>query len=180
MDICTLIQSADYEHCRKVSEISGKVAEYMGFSKDESKLTGQAALFHDVGKSRIPRELLDKPGALTAPEYEIVKQHAHLGGEMILDIIKVLTAAYKLAVNHHERLDGSGYRGLTADEIPVRERIVAAVDVFDALLAKRPYKRPWALPDVLSYFDRRAGREFDRDVVAVLTERADSLAALYR
>ncbi len=180
MDLCTLTSLADTGHSRKVSEISGLVAGFMGYSRDESELIGKAALYHDVGKSRVPREFLDKAGPLTEQEYEAVKQHARLGGEMILGLIRILCAAYMMAVNHHERLDGSGYRGLTAEKISVRERIVAAVDVFDALLSKRAYKKAFPLPDVLSFLGDRAGREFDKDVVMVLTERANTFAALYR
>ncbi len=108
MDLCTLTSLADTGHSRKVSEISGLVAGFMGYSRDESELIGKAALYHDVGKSRVPREFLDKAGPLTEQEYETVKQHARLGGEMILGLIRILCAAYMMAVNHHERLDGSG------------------------------------------------------------------------
>ena len=169
-----------YEHSRKVSQISGMLARRAGFSPREADIIEQAAAFHDVGKSCVPDSILQKNGALTPEEYEIVKTHTALGAWQISDALRVLTAADTMAAFHHERLDGKGYPyGLGGNEIHPYARLVAVADVFDALLSKRAYKNAWSLDDVCGYMRQNAGTQFDSEYVELLLSLTDTVAALY-
>ena len=180
MNLQNLVILTHYEHSRKVSQISGMLAKRAGFSSWEADIIEQAAAFHDVGKSYVPESILQKNGALTPEEYEIVKTHAVLGAQRISDALRILTAANTMAALHHERPDGKGYPyGLGANEIHPYARLVAVVDVFDALLSKRAYKNPWQLKDVCDYMQQNAGTQFDREYVQLLLSLVDTVAALY-
>jgi HD-GYP domain-containing protein (c-di-GMP phosphodiesterase class II) len=171
----------DNEHSRKVSTISGIVARYAGYPPDATMLIRRASLFHDFGKTAISQEILSKPSKLTAREFEIVKTHTQLGSQKITDAIRILTAAKMIAEQHHEKINGSGYLGLHGNEISPCARIVAVADVFDALISKdRPYKPPWALKDVIRYFENYSGELFDAKLVSVLLKHVDEIAGLYR
>ena len=180
MDLHTLIKLTDYEHSRKVSQISALLAEIMGYSRTEVEIIKEAALYHDIGKIDIAPEILNKPGALTSQEFDIVKKHTQLGCEKIKDAICGLIVAYWAAKNHHERLDGSGYQGLTADEIHPFIRLISAVDVLDALVSRRAYKQCWGMNDALAYLQKQAGVLFDKEVVSALMAHSDDVEALYR
>lgn len=170
-----------YDHSRKVSQISGMLAKSAGFSPCEAGIIEQAAAFHDVGKNCVPQSILQKNGALTPEEYEIVKTHTALGAQQISDALRILVAADTMAAFHHERLDGKGYPyGLGGKEIHPYARLVAVADVFDALLSKRSYKSPWQLGDVCGYMRQNAGTQFDREYVELLLGLIDTVAALYK
>ena len=138
-------------------------------------MIGTAAILHDVGKVATPDHILLKPGKHTPEEREVMKEHAR-HGELILEKAAALISgesylAYgaQIAGGHHECFDGSGYpRGLSGQEIPLAARIVAAVDVFDALIHRRPYKDPWPLDQALAYMRAGAGSQFDPDVLGAL------------
>jgi len=169
-----------YEHSRKVSQISGMLARRAGFSLSEADIIEQAAAFHDIGKSCVPGSILQKNGALTPEEYEIVKTHTALGARQISDALRVLTAADTIAAFHHERPDGKGYPyGLGGNEIHPYARLVAVADVYDALLSKRAYKSAWQLKDVCDYMRRNAGTQFDKEYVELLIDLIDTVAAIY-
>jgi putative two-component system response regulator len=128
------------------------------------------SVIHDVGKIGIPDRILGKEGPLTAEEYEIIKQHAAIGRK-ILETVSLPEAARRSLANHHERMDGSGYpRGLRGEEIDIASRIIAAADVFDAIISDRPYSRPWSLDDACQHMNDGSGRQFDEDVIRVLLE----------
>ena len=169
-----------YEHSRKVSQISGMLAKHAGFSPAEIKIIEQAAAFHDLGKCGLPMYVLQKNGALTQGEYEIIKTHTTIGASRIYEIIKVLIAAEYIAAGHHERCDGKGYpNGLTGDETHPLARLVGVVDVLDALLANRSYKQPWRLEDACRYIEQNSGKQFDSKYVRLLLEIIDRIAPLY-
>ncbi|WP_137938377.1 DUF3369 domain-containing protein [Chitinivorax sp. B] len=138
-------------------------------------MVGIASILHDVGKVGTPDSILLKPARHTAEERVIMEEHAHIGevvlaraAEMV-DGISYLTFGAQIAGHHHEHIDGNGYpRGLKRHEIPLAARIVAVVDVFDALLHRRPYKDPWPLEEVMTYIRERNGKQFDPDVVDAL------------
>lgn len=114
---------------------------------------------HDVGKVGIPDAVLNKPGALTSEEFEVMKTHASLGYEMLKHSNKqVLHAAAIIAQQHHEKYDGKGYPlGLKGDEIHIYGRITAIADVFDALCSDRVYKKKWELDRVLELLSNDVG-----------------------
>lgn len=180
MNLQAFINKTDFAHSRKVSELSGLLAGYMGYSGSEAEIIEQAALFHDIGKCDIPPEILGKPGGLTSQEFEIVKTHTLLGGERIKEALQILFAAYLVANNHHEKLDGTGYNGLLSDKIHPYAKLVSVADVFDALASKRAYKDAWSIDDVFGYLKNQSGTQFDVEIVAILLAHKNEVAALYR
>jgi hypothetical protein len=134
----------------------------------EQELLLEASPMHDIGKVGTPDHILLKPGRLTSEEFEIMKQHATIGYEILRDSASpLLQCAAALALAHHEKFDGSGYPlGLAGEAIPLHGRIVAVADVFDALTSERPYKKAWALDDALKFLKANAGSHFDPACVA--------------
>ena len=145
------------------------------------ELIYQSAPLHDIGKVAIPDAVLLKPGKLTEGEFTIMKTHALLGKQMIEKSEKRLTTtsflkfAKEIAVSHHEKWDGTGYPyGLKGDEIPVSGRLMAIVDVYDALISKRPYKEAFPHEKAVQMISEGRGSHFDPDIVdAFLTLEAE-------
>lgn len=142
---------------------------------------GLASILHDVGKVATPDAVLLKPGRLTPQERLIMEEHAAIGEAVLarasdrVEGINALSMAAQIAGGHHEHFDGRGYpRGLAGTKIPLAARIVAVVDVFDALLHTRPYKEPWTLEKVLAYLHERKGTQFDTHVVEALETFIDT------
>jgi HD-GYP domain-containing protein (c-di-GMP phosphodiesterase class II) len=127
----------------------------------------RGALLHDIGKMGIPDHILNKPGPLTEEEWEVMRQHP-VHAYKLLAPIPFLHPALEVAYNHHEKWDGSGYpRGLKGEAIPLAARIFAVVDVWDALLDDRPYRRAWTEEAARAYLREQAGAHFDPQVVEV-------------
>jgi putative nucleotidyltransferase with HDIG domain len=125
-------------------------------------------LLHDVGKLAVPNEILQKPGALTDEEFDAIKRHPELGSELVRELGFSAQVA-RLVLDHHERLDGTGYpRGLGAPDLDIETRILAVCDVFDALLSKRVYRDAWRLDDALELISRESGTKFDPACVDAL------------
>lgn len=118
---------------------------------------------HDVGKIGIPDAILRKPGALSEEEFRIMQDHTVIGARMLGNCdIPLLCMAREIALGHHEKWDGRGYpQRLVAEEIPIAARIVAIVDVYDAMVHRRVYKPPIPEPEVLAAMTHGAGRDFD-------------------
>lgn len=132
-------------HSERVCRYALAMGEEVGLMPSEMEILRQGAVLHDIGKICIPDAILNKPGPLTAEEYELVKRHP-LEGFHILEGLKSIRAVLPLVRWHHERLDGRGYPdGLRSDDIPLLVRILAVADVYDAISSERPY-RP-ALPE---------------------------------
>lgn len=159
------------DHSRRVGEAAEAVARRMGLDDRFIALIREAAPLHDVGKLEIPRSILDKPGPLTMRERITMQRHAAAGEALCRrsGAEPSLRLAAQIARSHHERWDGRGYPdGLAFDQIPLAARIVAVVDVFDALISERPYKGAWSVPKALAHLAESAGSQFDPDVVAAL------------
>lgn len=127
---------------------------------------------HDIGKVGIPDSILLKPGTFTADEFETMKRHTVIGGNILHEAVmqlkggSFLAMAAQIAQFHHERWDGSGYMaGLVGEEIPLPARIVSVVDVFDALTTKRPYKPAWPIEKAKRMIDEGTGKQFDPVIV---------------
>ncbi|GHU81032.1 hypothetical protein FACS1894191_7490 [Clostridia bacterium] len=180
MNLQALETLTHYAHSQKVAQISGILARHAGFSPKEAEIIEQAAALHDIGKNSVPESILLKPGKLTPEEFEIIKTHTTLGARQISDTAQVLTVADSMAKYHHERLDGKGYPcGLSGNEIPAAARLVAVVDVAEALLSKRSYKSCWNIHDVVEYMRQNAGTQFDAEYVELLIALTDTITAMY-
>jgi HD-GYP domain-containing protein (c-di-GMP phosphodiesterase class II) len=153
-----------------LAEIAGDLAAAIGreLGLDEQRITGLriAGHVHDVGKVTIPAEILSKPGKLSAAEYAIVKTHAENG----YDILKSIDFPWPVAetvLQHHERLDGSGYpRGLKGDEILLEARILAVADTIESMSTHRPYRPALGIGEALQEILAHAGSRYDPQVVA--------------
>ncbi len=152
-------------HSNRVTELTTKLAQKMGVHEGELVHIRHGALLHDIGKMGIPDHILHKPGPLNDAEWEIMKQHPIYAFEM-LSPIDFLRPALHIPYCHHEKWDGSGYpRGLKGTEIPLAARIFAIIDVWDALLSDRPYRRQWTQESAVEHILEQRGKHFDPDVV---------------
>jgi HD-GYP domain-containing protein (c-di-GMP phosphodiesterase class II) len=132
---------------------------------------GLAGLLHDLGKIKIPREILTKPGKLTSEERAIVEAHPADGARMILEGEEPLDLAAAVAYEHHLCIDGRGYPALHYPrETHYASRLVHVCDVYDALRTRRPHRDAWTSGEALEYIRGRAGTEFDPDTVGAFLE----------
>lgn len=128
-------------HCRRIGEHGARVGAMLGLGEAEQKLLRLGGIFHDLGKIAVPDAILQKPGALTTEEFEVIKRHPVVGAKLCAPL-RSLRDVIPLIRHHHEKLDGTGYPdGLAGDAIPLAVRILTVVDVYDALATDRPYKK---------------------------------------
>jgi len=162
-------------HVRRVAYFAKILAYHYGLNKDDIELITEASPMHDIGKVAISDTILHKPGKLTEEEFCIMKEHTTYGYEILQHSkMPVLQAAAIIAQQHHEKYDGTGYPyGLKGEAIHIFGRIVAMVDVFDALGSVRSYKDAWADEKILQYFQERKGKQFDPDLVDILFDNID-------
>jgi putative two-component system response regulator len=162
-------------HCRRVGELSYRIAIALDLPQETADLIRLAAPLHDIGKLAVPDAILRKPGKLSADEFNRLKSHT-LAGANILGNSKseLLQMACSIALSHHERWDGSGYpAGLAGEEIPLAGRVVAVADVFDALMTSRPYKSAWSQRRAISQIKSLCGKQFDPKIVTAFLEIID-------
>ncbi|MFW5808052.1 MAG: HD domain-containing phosphohydrolase [Spirochaetota bacterium] len=164
-------------HVIRISNFSRIIAMASGVSENEANLLLHAAPMHDIGKIGIPDSILLKPGKLDAGEWEIMKKHPVIGADIIGEhSSEIMHVAKICAMYHHERYDGSGYpAGLAGDDIPYYARIVAIVDVYDALTSERPYKKAWPLDEALDLIKRERGSHFDPDLADSFLNSIDDI-----
>lgn len=152
-------------HQRNVSKLAAAMAQEMGLPRDEVEGIELAAMVHDIGKIRIPAEILSKPGKLSPLEYQLIQIHAQAG----YDIVKDMTFPWPIAqmiLQHHERLDGSGYpQGLRDNEILQGSKIIAVADVVEAMSAHRPYRPALGMDAALAEVERGKGQVYDSAAV---------------
>ena len=152
-------------HERRVAALTAAIAAQMGWEGDELENLRIAASVHDIGKIAVPTEILTKPGRLSAPEFSLIREHAQAGYDILAGISFEGPVA-ELVLQHHERLDGSGYpRGLSADEIMSGARILCVADVVEAMSSHRPYRPSRGIDEALAEIESGAGRLYDPDVV---------------
>jgi putative nucleotidyltransferase with HDIG domain len=153
-------------HSQRHADLALGVARRLRMSRIEAEEVFWAALLHDIGKLSLDRELLSLPRPLTADEWVLVRQHPVLGAKVIEDI-PGLERVGEYIRHHHERWDGTGYPdALRGNAIPLGSRIIAVVDAFDAMLSRRPYRRPRTLFEGIEEIRRQAAKHFDPAVVA--------------
>ncbi|MGB5833933.1 MAG: two-component system response regulator [Thiohalocapsa sp.] len=154
-------------HVVRISRYCRLMAQSLGLSGPECDAIELAAPMHDIGKIGIPDHILLKPNKLTPAEFKVMRGHSRLGYEILCDSQShYIQLGAIIALNHHEKYDGSGYPdGLRGDEIPQAARIVAVADVFDALTSVRPYKKAWSAEEARTYIRNLSGAHFDPDCV---------------
>ena len=179
-------------HALNVSVLSMALAEFLGLGPRDVRAFGVSGLLHDIGKTRIPRDILTKPGRLEPHEREIMNRHTVDGARIIIETEEHLDLAAVVAYEHHIMIDGTGYPAMRfRRDCHYASRIVHICDVYDALRTNRPYRDAWASERVLGYIEEKAGTEFDPGIarafaammrtwenqVAVLTDESQALAA---
>ncbi len=149
-----------YDHERRVAELACRMAERLGWSGEAIERLRIAALVHDVGKIAVPAEILSKPTRLSETEFELIKAHSAAAYE-ILAPIDFGGPVAEIVLQHHERLDGSGYpRGLRGDEILPGARLLAVADVVEAMVTHRPYRPALPLEQALAEIEGGAGSRY--------------------
>ncbi len=150
-------------HVMRMSHYSRLIAEKVVDDASWTELLFQASPMHDIGKIGIPDTILTKDGKLDEDEWKMMTQHPVYGAKIIgTHESGILQMAREVALNHHEKWDGSGYpNGLKGEDIPLSARIVAIADVFDALTTDRPYKKAWSVEEAIEYIYDNSGKHFD-------------------
>ncbi len=168
-------------HVKRVAYLSAFLAEKYGFEESQVKILEVASPMHDIGKVAVPDHILKKEGPLTEEEFEIVKRHTVQGFEILNTSNHLLfEVARTIAYSHHENWDGTGYPlGLKGEEIPIEARITRVVDVFDALLSKRPYKEAWRFEDVMVYMKKERGSLFDPVLLDLFVGNINEIIEIY-
>lgn len=152
-------------HSLRVSDLSVRLAERIGVPPGQWISIRRGALLHDIGKICVPDRILWKPGSLSKEEWDLMRKHPEFA-EQLLSPIEFLRSAMDIPRYHHERWDGQGYPyGLEGEDIPLAARLFSVVDVWDSLLARRPFRSPWIAADAIRYLRQNAGSHFDPDVV---------------
>lgn len=159
-------------HCINVAILSMSLAEYLQFTDTEVRAIGEAALLHDIGKTHIPLELLNKPGLLTAQEREIIERHPVEGARMLLGSPGGDALAAVIAYEHHMSWNGDGgYPKCHYPRKPHRfSRLVQVCDVFDALRTRRPFRAALTAAAAMEFLKQRAGSEFDPELVTAFCQ----------
>ena len=159
-------------HSVRVSDLSVELGKRMARSENEIEALRLGGILHDVGKIGIPGEILNRPGKLTPDEFEIVKAHPGAGCDICLPLQKTLGLALDIVRHHHERLDGSGYPdGLRGEDISIIARIAGIVDIFDALVANRPYRGPKTREEAFEILQEEAAEgKLDKEIVGHFIE----------
>lgn len=154
-------------HQRRVSKLVVAIAEEMGFPQDRMEGIKIAALIHDVGKINLPAEILSKPGKLSEIEFNLIKNHSQIGYD-ILKKVDFLWPIAEIVLQHHEKINGSGYpRGLKGDEILLEAKIICVADVVEAMSSHRPYRPALGIDKALEEISKNKGIFYDPDVVDV-------------
>ncbi len=160
-------------HLFRVAEGAVRVATLMGLPHERIEVVRLGGLLHDLGKIGVPDRILLKPGALTRPEFDVVRTHPMTGAEIVRPLA-AFGSPERIVLHHHERYDGTGYPfGLRGEGIPLGARIVAVSDAFDAITTDRPYRPGRPAADALQILEDGRGSQWDPDVV-------DAFLGLYR
>jgi len=167
--ISALIMTVEYRdpytggHQQRVSDLASAIAKEMGFPEDKIMGIRMAGLLHDIGKIAIPVEILSKPGRLSKTEFELIKNHPQVGYD-ILNSIKFPWPISQIVLQHHERIDGSGYpNGLSGNEILIEAKILGVADVVEAMASHRPYRAALGIDKALEEISNNKGKYYDTE-----------------
>ncbi|MGA8830901.1 MAG: HD-GYP domain-containing protein [Desulfomonilaceae bacterium] len=163
------------DHVERVGKFSSLMARKLRFSDRECTNIFFAGAMHDIGKIGISECVLYKPGKLSRPEYEIIKSHTHIGGDILAGArSEVLQLAGQVALYHHERWIGGGYpTGISGEDIPLVARIVALADTFDALISRRRYKDAYPVKIAVEVIKNESGKHLDPMLVSIFLDNLD-------
>lgn len=167
--VCAIEEKDAYSkgHSRRVYQYATLIARQLGMSSEEIESLKWASILHDIGKIGIPEKVLNKPGKLTANEFELIKKHP-LKGKTILEPIRQLAPALPAVAYHHERYNGKGYpEGLKGEQIPMAARIIAVADTFDAITSSRSYHKPKSPQEAMLVLEQVAGTQLDPRLVKI-------------
>jgi putative nucleotidyltransferase with HDIG domain len=160
-------------HTQRVTVLTERLARLMGVEGEALENIKRGALLHDIGKMGVPDSILLKKGKLTDDEWIIIKEHPNYARQMLKDI-EFLRSAIDIPYCHHEKWDGSGYpRRLKGMDIPFAARVFAVIDVWDALISDRPYRKGLPVEQVRQYIKAEAGQHFDPNVMRAFMEMKD-------
>ena len=194
--MANIIEYRDLEsghHVKRTSELTKALIDYLyahGYEKRVIEDTDhdtviKAVPLHDIGKISIPDSILLKPGPLTFDEFEIIKTHAAIGSEIVKTMLdgddtQYLKYCYDICRYHHERWDGAGYPdGIAGEEIPLSARILAIVDVYDALVSSRPYKQPFTHEKAMELIKNGMNTQFDPVIISALLEMHETFREIH-
>ncbi|WP_018754651.1 HD-GYP domain-containing protein [Paenibacillus terrigena] len=169
------LQSKDdylYRHLIGVGVIATLIGKWMGMNEGELSSLSMAALLHDIGKLRIPEEILNRPGKLTVEEQKLMRKHTIFGYKMLIETVGLNHRQMLVALQHHERQDGSGYPfGVGAAKIDIYSRVVAIADIFHALLSHRIYQSAHSFHDSLHQLKQNAFGTLDPQILGVFVHK---------
>jgi len=194
--MANIIEYRDLEsghHVKRTSELTKALIDYLYIRGYDRRVISdvdhdtmiKAVPLHDIGKISIPDSILLKPGPLTKEEFEIIKTHAAIGSEIVKTMLdeddtQYLKFCYDICRYHHERWDGAGYPDKLADEkIPLSARILAIVDVYDALVSPRPYKPPFPHERAMELLKNGSGTQFDPVIISALMEMHETFKDIH-
>lgn len=175
-----------HTHQNAVGDVAALIARRLHLGRPLSAAIGKAAAYHDIGKLHIPPDILCKPGRLTTDEYAVIRSHSLLGHDLLSRHEgRLAPLAARIALHHHEAMDGSGYpNGLRGQEIPLEARIVGVADVYDALREDRPYRKgvshDRAMAILLEGDDRTWPAKFCPKVLRAAEECHEEIARSWR
>ena len=169
-------------HVVRMAKYSREIGEALGLSEKECDEIEYAAPMHDIGKIGIQDKVLLKPGKFDKDEWISMQEHTRIGHAILSNSqSRYIQTGAIIALNHHERFDGSGYpNGISGKDIPLVARIVSVADVYDALISQRPYKPAWSPADAQDYLHKHAGSLFDPICVEAFFERLDNISRIHK
>ena len=177
--LANAIEGRDYYtrgHVDRVTTYALRLANELRWPPDHIRILELGARLHDIGKVRVPDHILNKPGSLNDEEWAVMKKHPSIGAR-ILRGISHLRPAMPYILYHHERWDGTGYpEGLKGREIPIEARLLAIVDVYDAITTKRPYHPGKNTQEVIELIRSESGKHFDPDLVPIFIKLIEKMS----
>jgi putative nucleotidyltransferase with HDIG domain len=157
-------------HTKRVADLAVRLAKLLGLNGEKLKNFRRGALLHDIGKIVIPDEILYKPGSLSTSEWKIMQLHPRIVKDLLKEFA-IPEEVMEIPSSHHEKWDGSGYpNGLSGEQIPFSARIFSIVDVWDAMLVDRPYRKKFPRSHVVDYIQSQQGKHFDPQVTEVFLQ----------
>jgi putative two-component system response regulator len=165
---------------RRIGLYAAAMGRIMDWDEEGVECLRAAAPMHDIGKIGVPDRILQKDGSLTEEEWIIMKTHTSMGANILKDsTVPFIQMGARIAECHHEKWNGSGYpRGTAGKDIPIEARITCLVDIYDALISRRVYKRPWEEEEVLGYLHSQCGKLFDPQLVSFFFDNYDEFRAI--